>query len=98
MRIVAASVVIAAFVGVASCSSGNGGTGGAGGHCRNGGFDTAGCSSADGGPTDGPVVDSGPFDEFQIRNLNDINMYRATLSIPPVTLDTTLSAFAQAGT
>ena len=85
MRIVAASVVIAAFVvAVASCSSGNIGTGGHG--------------TNEGGPTDGPAVDSGPFDPFQLRNLDDINKYRATLSIAPLTLDATLSKFAQTGT
>jgi hypothetical protein len=36
--------------------------------------------------------------DFQMRNVNDINMYRATLHIAPVTLDPTLSAFAQEGT
>ena len=89
MRIVAASVVIAALVvAVASCSSENGGTGGTRGHGGTSG----------GGAMDGPAGDSGSFYEFQIRNLDDINKYRATLSIAPVKLDTTLSAFAQAGT
>ena len=89
MRIVASSVVIAALVvGAASCSSGDGGSGGTGGHGGTRG----------GGPMDGPVGDSGPFDPFQTRNLDDINKYRATLSIAPLTLDPTLSKFAQAGT
>jgi uncharacterized protein YkwD len=92
MRNVAASVVIAALVvGTASCSSGNGGTGGSGGSHGHGG-------TSGSGPTDGPVGDSGPFDAFQLRNLEDINKYRATLSLAPLTLDATLSKFAQAGT
>ena len=34
----------------------------------------------------GPVGDSGPFDQFQLRNLDDINKYRATLSIAGTSL------------
>jgi hypothetical protein len=44
-------------------------------------------------------TDSGSgFDEFQTRNLDDVNMYRATKGIAPVRLDQTLCAFALAGT
>lgn len=56
--------------------------------------------SDSGNPTkDGGVgVDSGDgFDQFQHRNLDDINMYRATLAIAPLALDQQISAFALAG-
>src|ERR1700690_427122 len=37
------------------------------------------------------------FDQFQHRNLDDVNAYRATLSIAPLTLDAQLCTFAYAG-
>jgi uncharacterized protein YkwD len=37
------------------------------------------------------------FDQFQERNLADVNQYRATLNVAPLVLDQTLSAFALAG-
>ena len=40
---------------------------------------------------------NGQFDQFQVHNLNVINMYRATLKIAPLVLDTQLSTFAIAG-
>jgi uncharacterized protein YkwD len=40
---------------------------------------------------------SSDFDQFQQRNLADVNQYRATLNIAPLVLDQTLSAFALAG-
>ncbi len=53
-----------------------------------------------GNPTkdSGVVADSGDgFDQFQHRNLDDINMYRATLNIPALLLDQQLCTFALAG-
>jgi uncharacterized protein YkwD len=89
--VVALSLAIAAsVVAVASCSSSGGdGGGGSGGTTGSGG-------AGDGSPTDAPTADGG-FDEFQTRNLNDVNMYRATLGIAPLKLDVQLSAFALAG-
>ena len=40
----------------------------------------------------------GGFDQFQLRNLADINAYRKTKNIPPVALSATLGTFAMAGT
>jgi uncharacterized protein YkwD len=37
------------------------------------------------------------FDQFQVHNLNVVNMYRATLNVAPLVLDQTLSTFALAG-
>jgi uncharacterized protein YkwD len=46
----------------------------------------------------GQQIDAGDgFDQFQHRNLDDINSYRATLNIAPLVLDKTLSDFAYAG-
>lgn len=52
-----------------------------------------------GGTQDSGVqVDAGDgFDQFQHRNLDDINMYRATLNIAPLVLDKQLCTFALAG-
>jgi hypothetical protein len=48
-----------------------------------------------------PAVDSGTpndgFDQFQHHNLDVVNKYRATLSVPPLVLDKQLCAFALAG-
>ena len=51
--------------------------------------DAASAATADAAPSG--------FDQFQQHNLADVNMYRATLGIAPLVLDTTLSAFALAG-
>jgi uncharacterized protein YkwD len=48
-------------------------------------------------PEAAPPTNTGGFDQFQERNLADINMYRATLNIAPLVLDQTLSTFALAG-
>jgi hypothetical protein len=54
--------------------------------------------SGNGMQDSGVVVDSGDgFDQFQHRNLDDINMYRATLNIAPLKLDQQLCTFALAG-
>jgi Cysteine-rich secretory protein family len=59
-------------------------------------------AGSDGGAVDArldaPAVEAATLLDFQKRNLDDINMYRATLHIAPVTLDPTLDTFAQQGT
>jgi uncharacterized protein YkwD len=60
----------------------------------------AGTGDASGGGGSGGGTDAGsasPFDPFQQHNLDEINQYRATLSLRPLVLDQTLSAFALAG-
>jgi uncharacterized protein YkwD len=89
--VVALSVAIA----VASCSSSGSDGNGNGGNAGSGGTTGTG-AGGDGSPTDAPSLDGG-FNEFQIRNLNDVNTYRATLGIAPLKLDAQLSAFAYAG-
>jgi hypothetical protein len=97
MRSFVASVVLAALgVVIASCSSSGGGVGGSGGTGGTGG--TGGSEGAGGTSGSGPMDAGGPFDQFRIRNLDDVNHYRATLGIAPVKLDPTLCTFAQAGT
>jgi uncharacterized protein YkwD len=58
-------------------------------------------SDAGGGVSDaGAGADSAPsdgFDQFQHRNLDDVNAYRATLNLAPLVLDAQLCAFALAG-
>ena len=41
---------------------------------------------------------SATFDQFQLHNLEVVNMYRATLKIAPLALDAKICAFALAGT
>jgi hypothetical protein len=50
-------------------------------------------------PVPSPTAPTTPggFDQFQERNLADINDYRATLGIAPLVLDQTLCTFALAG-
>jgi Cysteine-rich secretory protein family len=74
---------------------GGGGNGGGGGSGGDGGGSQDGTMSGDGAPSD--ASDAGPFDQFQRRNLADINMYRATLGRAPLVLDETLCTFALAG-
>ncbi len=65
----------------------------------------AGASSSSGGKDGGPDTGAsssggssgGPFDQFQLRNLADINAYRATKGIAPITLDVKMSGFAYVG-
>jgi uncharacterized protein YkwD len=61
------------------------------------GHDAGGPTGADAGGSTPESGTGGPFDPFQQHNLDVINMYRATLNLPPYTLDTQLSDFAAAG-
>ena len=80
-----------------SASSGTSGTSGTSGPPAR----DAGTSSGDSGsPASSSSGSSGtpsPFDAFQLRNLADINAYRATKNLAPIALDKTLSTFAMAG-
>jgi hypothetical protein len=71
--------------------SGPGSTGAADAASDAGSTNDAGLTStADAAPSDG-------FDQFQHRNLDDINKYRATLGVAPLVLDQQLCTFAVAG-
>jgi Cysteine-rich secretory protein family len=45
----------------------------------------------------GDSADDQPYTQFQVQNLDVVNMYRATLNVPPLVLDHELCAFALAG-
>jgi hypothetical protein len=81
--------------GGASGSSSSGSSGGS----SSGGGSGSGSSGGSSGGGSGGAADGGtsPFDQFQQHNLDVINMYRAMGGVPPLTLDTQLSAFALAG-
>jgi uncharacterized protein YkwD len=55
--------------------------------------DGAGGDAAMGGDASGNV----PYDQFQVHNLDVVNMYRATLNVAPLVLDHEMCAFALAG-
>jgi uncharacterized protein YkwD len=61
---------------------------------NNGGGNDA--STNNGGGVDASTPNDG-FDQFQHRNLDDVNKYRATLNVAPLVLDQQLSTFALAG-
>jgi Cysteine-rich secretory protein family len=50
-----------------------------------------------GDATAGDSADDQPYTQFQVQNLDVVNMYRATLNVPPLVLDHELCAFALAG-
>jgi uncharacterized protein YkwD len=55
-------------------------------------------STADGGAGTSGGTAMGGFDPFQLRNLADINTYRKTKNLAPLTLSKTLGTFALTGT
>ncbi|MDB5215626.1 MAG: hypothetical protein JWO86_3553 [Myxococcaceae bacterium] len=77
-----------------SGASGTSGTSGTSGSTKDAGADASsgGTSGTSGG------TGAGGFDQFQIRNLADINQYRATKNLAPLVLSKTLSTFAMSGT
>ena len=86
--------------GSSSGSSGGGSGSSGGGSGSSSGSGSGSSSGSSGGPTGGMDAGGGgggPFDQFQQHNLDDINMYRATMNLPPLVLDQKLSTFAAAG-
>jgi len=85
-------------------SSGSTGTSGTSGTpARDAGTSSSGSTSGgtDSGASTSSSGSSGTpsqFDAFQLRNLADINAYRATKNLAPIVLDKALSTFAMAGT
>jgi uncharacterized protein YkwD len=91
-----------------SASSSGAGTGGAGGastDAATAASSASGAAGAGGGPASSSAgTGGGPgqppsdgFDAFQHHNLDVVNQYRATLGVAPLVLDSTLCAFALAG-
>jgi uncharacterized protein YkwD len=87
--------------GTSGTSGGTSGTSGTNGTpARDAGTTSGGTSGSDSGASTSSSGSSGnasQFDSFQLRNLADINAYRATKNLAPIALDKQLSTFAMAG-
>lgn len=85
--------------GSGSSSGSSGASGSSSGSSGGGSGSSSGSSSGSGSGGNSGAADGGtsPFDQFQQHNLDVVNMYRAMGGVPPLKLDTQLSAFALAG-
>ncbi len=79
-----------------SGSAGTSGASGTSGSMKDAGAPDSGTTGTSG--SSGTSGGAGGFDQFQLRNLADINQYRATKNLAPLTLSKQIGAFAMAGT
>jgi hypothetical protein len=89
-----AAIVAICLVTAGGCSSSKAGSSSGPRDGAAPGQDAAGNEDATGG---GDSPDDQPYTQFQVQNLDVVNMYRATLNVPPLVLDHELCAFALAG-